>query len=221
MIKTAAILISEVYIATLLVNLVFLAWRFKKMPLEIRSLIWFLSLGSATEIYSRSLSTAHSNNLFLLHIYTLFEFIAWTYFYRNIFRHKKHVAKFPWFVLVVSCLIIANSVFLEPLSGFNSNAKTLVQVLFICYSVYYFFDVFGKIDLTKPQPLAITLINFAVVFYYSGTLFIFMSSKLLANIGISNNQQYGFWAINSLLNLIFHIIILISLWTAAFRGTKS
>lgn len=206
----------------LLLSIMLWLWRFKSLPNEVKRLGPFLILTLIINVSAIYLSRNRIPNLFLLHIYTLLEFLAWAFFYWYLFRKKQSLQKnFPWFVIIVSILIIANTIVFESLNGFNSNSKSLVQLLLIGSAIFYFFNAFGKIDLNQPLPRSLTLINFAVVFYYSGSLFIFMFSRLLNNHQVIQTRQHVLWAINGMLYLIFVILILLSLWTVAFRKTKS
>lgn len=112
----------------LLLNALILFWKFKSIPEKIRTIWPYIVIALITEIISRGLAMFKYTNLFLLHIYTLLEFLTWSFFYRRVFQDKRRFqAIFPWAVTIIAVLIIGNSIFLEPLSSFNSNAKTLVQ----------------------------------------------------------------------------------------------
>lgn len=222
MITQFAIFASNIGVALLLINVLLFAIRKRKMPLSVQRLGWFLLLCLVTEVAAKSLFYLKINNLFLLHIYTLLEWLAWSYFYYHLFKQHTRIRKLiPYVSLILSVLIVLNSLFLEPLSGFNANAKTMVQCTLIAYAVYYFFTAFGKIDLDKAVPRGLTFINFAAILYYSGSLFIFMVPKFLQSLGIASAQINGLWAVNALLLLVFYSLILISLWTVAFQKTKS
>lgn len=222
MIKEFAIVTGQVNLVCLIIINLIVLFRYQQLPVDIRRVWCYLLLSLTTEAISRWLFHKFENNLFLLHYYTFFEFLVWSYFFYHVLKSKDWIrTTLPWLITVVGILIIANSIFLEPLTGFNSNAKALVQVLLISYTICYCFLSFGKIDLRQPIPRATTLINFAVLFYYSGSLFIFMFSKLLANQGVASKLQFSFWAINALLLVIFHALILVSLWMVAFRKTTS
>jgi len=206
----------------LLSCILFGLWRFKSLPTEIQRLGPFLVVTLIINITAIILGRQMISNLFLLHTYTLLEVFLWAYFYKYLFRKNikgKHA--FSLLIGIVSILIIANSILLEPVTGFNSNAKSLVQLLLILASIFYFFNAFGKIDLTQPLPRSLSIINFAVLFYYSGSLFIFMFSKMLNANNVAQTQQHGLWAINGLIYLIFLILIFTGIWIATFQETKS
>lgn len=222
MIKEIAISISFLSPIILLISVLIYLAKYNRLPSLIKTLGIFLLISIATEIFSKYLSFLKVNNLFLLHIFTLLEFISWSLFYKLLFKEKEEVQKYSWyFIITVSLLIIINTMFIEPYTGFNSNAKSLVQIILISYAIYYFFRSFGVVDFSQPINKAISFINFAVVLYYSGSLFIFMFSRFLMSDNVSNIIQEGFWLLNALLNLVFQILILIAIWKIAFNKKKS
>ena len=196
-------------------------WKYRLLPTEIKRLGPFLFVTLVVQFYSVYLSRHNLPNLYLLHIYTLLELLTLVYFYYYLFRAQPAAQKvIPWLTGVFSLFIIANSIFLEPITGFNSNAKSLVQISLIGAATYYFFIAFGKVDLARPEPRSLILINFAVMLYYSSTLFIFMSSRFLNDNHLASSLHNLFWAINALVYVIFVLLILLGLWTVAFRKTK-
>ena len=168
----------------LIISIGIISIRYRRIPLIIKLLGLYLVVNLCTEFYARWLTNRKINNLFLLHIYTLLEFLTWSLFYKYLFKKsvKDWFQKYFWVIIsFISILIILNSTFLEPTTGFNSNAKTLVQIILIGYAIAYFFRSFGKIDFSETINQSIILINFAVLLYYSGSLFIFMFTNCIYN----------------------------------------
>ncbi len=196
-------------------------WKFRSLPREIKRLGPFLFITLFVQFYSVYLSRQGLPNLYLLHIYTFLELLSLAYFYSYLLKDQPAAQKaIPLLTGTVSVLIIANTIFLEPITGFNSNAKSLVQISLIGAAIYYFFIAFGKVDLARPLPRALILVNFAVMLYYSSTLFIFMSSRFLNDNHLAPSLHNLFWAINALIYVIFVLLIFVSLWTVAFRKTR-
>ncbi len=213
---------SQIAQICLLLSMLIWLWRFRVLPMEHRRLGPFIILTLIVQSYAVYLSRQGIPNLYLLHLYTLLELLAWSFFYGYLFRSQQAFQKiFPWIVLSATVLIIANTLFLEPLSGFNSNAKSMVQLLLIAAAIFYFFLAFGKIDLALALPRSLILLNFAVILYYSGSLFIFMFAKLLSDNNVAWHRHNLFWGINGLLHVFFQILLLLSLWTVAFRKMRS
>jgi hypothetical protein len=83
------------------------------------------------------------------------------------------------------------------------------------------FDAFGRIDLLQPHDLSISLVSTAILIYNAGSLFIFMFAKLLNNGLLSRESQSGLWMVNSLLYLVFQLLLLLAIWVQVFKATKS
>lgn len=206
----------------LVLNLVIWLWLYRSAPIEIRNIGPFLILATITEFLALYMAKRDIPNLFSLHLYTLLEFLAWSFFYKYLFRRKDFVQKYyRLFISIIAVLIILNTVFIEPIGGFNSNAKSLIQIILIISALYYFFNAFGKIDLNKSSTLSVAIINFGILLYYSGTLFIFMFSRFLNDNHVARFKQHGFWTMNALIYLIFLMLISISLWIIALQKKKS
>lgn len=196
--------------------------RFRRLSLPFRLLGFVLTNELVIDFVAGQLSDRMINNMPLLHLYTLASFWLFSFFYRELFRGKPAVRRYFWpYMAAVTLIMVANTLWLEPIDGFNSNAKTLVQCIFIVYVVYYLFDAFGKTDFLNPNNLAVSLVNMAILIYNAGSLFIFMFAKTLNNGLLSPKAQSGLWMMNSLLYLIFQLLLLIAVWIQVFKATKS
>ncbi len=184
----------------------------------------FLVIDLVTEFLASWASKQHINNMPLLHLYTMLEFVAFSLFYRVLFKEVSWLQKYFWhWVIAFTTLLVINSAFIESIYKFNSNAKTIIQIILIAYAVSYFFRAYGKADFSKPLPFALAMVNAGVVLYYSGSLFVFMFSKFLNDPvrGISLDAQVGFWLLNSLLFFTFQVLILIALCRMIFIRKRS
>lgn len=203
-------------------SLVLMIWKIQRLPALFRIVSAIQICELITDSLASWLYDHKINNMPLLHLYTLVSFWLLSLFYREQFREKPFVQHHFWlYMAVISLLLVSNTLWLEPMDGFNSNAKTLVQCLFIAYGVYYLFDAFGRTDLLHPNDLSVALINMAILIYYAGSLFIFMFAKILNNGMLSPRSQDGLWMVNSLLYLIFQLLLLLAIWIQVFKGTKS
>ncbi len=151
------------------------------------------------------------HNLWLLHIFTLGEFIILSLFYRQLFTKNPKLKQFiAYFLPIGSLLIILNTIFLQSLTEYNSYAKTFVQCFTIAYSVYYFYILSTREILTEQRFKALHLINSAILLYYAGSFFIFMFANI--SVLISGEMSTSFWDFNAFLYLTFLILVLISLY---------
>lgn len=197
--------------AILAISVLLGIWRYRRLGPTLRPVFFYLLLNLITELLSRYWKVQFGNNLVLLHVYTPLEFIVWSWFYRQWLLWLPGVQRWFWpFVGGVVFLIVANSIWLQPVDTFNSYAKGLVQTLIIVYAVLYFFSGFSQLgQQSKTHYLSLGLINAAVLMYYAGSLFIFMFGNLFIGQGL--RLPIGFWLFNALLNLMFQGIILVAL----------
>lgn len=194
-------------------------FNWKKQYNVFCSLGYYLLFNLVIEVSSKIFQLYQINNLPLLHLYTLCEFILLSFFYYQITkdsRNKKIV--FIIFIPITAFFIILNSIFLQPIWGFNSYAKTPVQFIIIAYSLYYFFTT-NLLDTKRSiKEKSRLLVNSAILIYYSGSLFIFMFSDYFLKYG--DGLAIEFWKFNLILNLIFQLIIFIAIWRV-HRSKKS
>jgi hypothetical protein len=200
-------------------NVLFCIVHYKKMNSPFRRLFYFLIANLTIEILAFAFIKFGVNNLPLLHLYTLSEFILFSYFYKSIIRKPSIFQSIYWhFVVGGSLLIVLNSIFLQSIFDFNSFAKTFVQITIIAYAVVYFYNMVEDPAFSRSTSKSLSLVNSAIITYYSGSLFIFMFNGISFG---SEDSNTLFWVFNSLLNIIFHLLILIALWRLYFKKTTS
>lgn len=219
MLKSWAYIFPYLVPIVLAITCLTLLKNWNKSPIKIKYLAYFLFWNLFIEIMARITSYYGHNNLFLLHLYTLMEFLLLSIFYKKIHKPEwRNSSYFSIFIFCISILIILNSIILQPLSGFNSYAKTLVQFIIIVYAFSYFFYL-SHVEIKRSvEQNSLRIINSSILIYYSSTLFIFMFSNYFFVRGIRMLPE--FWIFNAILNLIFHFFILIAIWKI-FKIKKS
>lgn len=204
-------------VAILLVSVSWFFVHYRRWDQAYIFLGWLLTFNLVIELIAKWLAWHKQLNLPLLHIYTIGEFLLLSLFYEQLLPKRFFWNRLFWpFTGVVLLLIILNSLYLQPPETFNSNARTLVQVVYIIFAVQYFFYLTSSEDAAAPS---LRWINSAVLIYYSGSLFIFMLSNYLQQRGIA--MPRSFWAFNGFLNLIYQLLILRGLWMGVSRQAKS
>lgn len=185
-------------------------------------ILFYLLLQIAIEVPADVLSRLQKNNMPLLHIYVLLEFIILSTFYRFLLSpYHGFWLKFSiYFILLISILIVVNSFLIQDFMTFNSYAKTLTNVLFLSYSVLYFYFLLQRDNELNPYESGFILINAAVLFYYSASLFVFMTGQIKI---IATSPFYIYiWVFNSIASITMRVLIFIAIWKAPqFLSTKS
>lgn len=218
-IDTLNLVAANIAVLVLVVNVLLFSLKFKELNRPFRGLFYFLILNLLTEILAFTFTECGINNLPLLHVYTLGEFILFSFFYRSLSYKPTFFSRHFWLIIAIgSLLIIANTLFFQSIFGFNSTAKTGVQLILIVYAVFYFYNLVADEHFAQLKSKSMRLVNSAVIIYYSGSLFIFMFSQ----ISFGNEDIYKlFWIFNSFLYVTFHLIIFTALWIAFYRNTPS
>ena len=188
------------------IGLSFFFW--KRLPQSFQILSFYLIWNLVIEVLAGIVMTNEINNLPLLHIYTLLELVIFTLFYWKVGIFHRWGTRNMWYLIAgISALIILNSIFLQSIFTHNAYAKTMVQVMLIVYAIAYIFQLNEKTE----EVAALNLANAAILIYYSASLFIFMA----ANFIVAANLGNLLWEANVIFNIIFHILIFISIWKAS------
>lgn len=191
--------------------------KFIKLSTPYKRLFYFLILNFSAEVASRIIVFQFPgvNNLPLLHLYTLGEFILLSWFFKSLIKKPKILQSRFWLFMVIgSILIVLNSLFYQNIYEFNSLAKACVQIIIITYSVLYFYNLTENTSLKNTNEKSLRLINSAILIYYSGSLFIFMFSQVFFE---NSELHLYFWTFNAILNVVFQLLVLVSLWKVIFK----
>lgn len=187
----------------------------KKLNPSFLRLFYFLIWTLIIEVLAFIFMQKGYNNLPLLHIYTLGEFILISYFYKSLIYKPSLFQKVFWyFMLICSVLIILNSIFFQSIFTFNTFAKTFVQILIIGYVVLYFYNLIENQLFPETISKSLRLVSSAIIIYYSGSLFIFMFSQIYID---STDIYTLFWVFNSTIYFIFQLLILVALWKVFYK----
>lgn len=211
--------LGDLAVFCLFVNVVFCLFNFKQFNKSLQFFSYFLIWNLLIECSARICSYSGLNNLPLLHLYTLGEFLFVSFFYKSLI-HKPSFFQNHFRTLIISgaTLIMLNSLFIQPILEFNTIAKTSVQIIIISYAVLYFYNLTESHNLSNTTEKSLRLINSAVIIYYSGSFFVFMCGQF----SFESSALYKiFWAFNAALNLIFQLLILWEIWRVIFRKTPS
>ena len=194
------------------------ARHWQRLPASLKWMVMYLFFNLAIEIAARAASILWGQNLPLLHLYTVGECILLSLFYHKILDEESVFQRyFKWIVGITILLVVLNTIFLQSIFEFNSYGKTLVQLLIILFSLDYAFRFSEQTNTNIQLSRSIRLINSAVLIYYCGSLFVFMSSQFEIE---TRGALQILWDFNTVLNLFFQIVVFIGLWKVLFQPQK-
>jgi hypothetical protein len=153
----------------------------------------------------------HVNTYWLYHIMALVEVIC-LYFYLMPSLPLKRSLMYG----VISAVVLfnlANSLYIQNINEFNSNAWSINTILLIAVALYYLFNFFSKLDLLEFEKSPTFMITTGLLIYFSGSLFLYIvSSKVLSQ--QAQGFFYNAWLIHSCSDIIKSILLTFGLWLA-------
>ncbi|WP_129752279.1 hypothetical protein [Flavobacterium beibuense] len=183
----------------------------KKEILAIKPYLWLLFLSSVYEEVVTGLIRFPA--AYFITAYTLFEFLALTYFFYNILNINKKIMGF--------CISIFVLFFFFSLQYWNLNDYlvlagyhlALETIIIFTYSFLWFKDLFKKaevVSLTKSPSFYFIIGN---VLYFAGCVFHFL---LIDVIYKSSGEISKYWFITLVLGFIMRMLLLIGV----LKGTE-
>ena len=161
-------------------------------------------------------------NLPILHIYTVAEFCLLGMFFALLAPPKDSTRNVITIVVVAGAvLMLLNTLFLQEILQFNSNARTLEAILLAGMGVYYLFLLSGpNSHLEASEGKAFSVINAGIILYFSASLLIFLTSAFTGS--MSKEMSRNIWVIHALLNILYNVLLcagLIAFWKTSLTSS--
>jgi len=180
--------------------------RYRLMSVSFRLLCWYVFTGCLVQGLSYLYWYNNLNNLPLLHVYTILEFGFIALFYGLEFRRTWLLT---WLALGFAQIAILNTIFLQPLHTYNSYARSLEAIMvLVCVLLSLYRQLLAGGQKLRHQPLF--WVNLAFLFYFSGSLFLFIAGNYLLSGSATLNQLV--WGLHALWVWLLYTLIAIGLW---------
>ncbi len=177
---------------------------------EQKILRWVIYISSGTQLIFRTLWHFEINNLPLFHIYPLIELTLLSILYQKALKSFFPVRTVPVLSGTVLIFSLINSLFIQSIFIFNSNAITLESGVLIIYSISYFIRLLKDPPVEYLDRKPMFWINCAVLIYFSGSFMIFMYSNYM--LPKPKEVQMVLWSIHAVLNIVMYLLYSIALW---------
>ena len=144
-------------------------------------------------------------NLYLLHVYTIFEFILLTLIFRSVLHHlftKIILLTFPLFAAV-------NSVFFEQLNTMNVLNRSISALLIMFFALSFFLVNLRTMKIIRLEKEPLFWVSIGVLFYNAASFFIFIFSKDLEPF---NDLWFTYFGIHSIFTILLYTFYSIALW---------
>lgn len=180
---------------------------FTKFGLAQKIISYYLFFLLTVNVVMKLLANEKVANLAFTHIAVLGEFIFLALFFREVLKNQTLFKKyFRVFLGVTGGLIIANTLFVEKINSFNTNAKIMVLFLIIFLATSFFLDRSKRLMEVDVHEKALRIINTAILLYYAGSFFVYLFYKFTLNDMIFYSNKMLIF--NSALYLIFTLLML-------------
>ncbi|MBP6432859.1 MAG: hypothetical protein KA319_13925 [Ferruginibacter sp.] len=148
----------------------------------------------------------HSNNLPLVHLYTLMEGLFFVFFFKQILgdinpKYFNVVAVF----FTIFCIV--NAIYLQSIFAYSSHTRYLVSIIVMLCNLNYFAKIAATEEAVYNAPLF--YINVGAFLYFSGSFMLFIFSNVMLQ-KMSDSSLLVFWVIHSTFVLVMHLLFSIS-----------
>lgn len=150
------------------------------------------------------------NPVIVLKFFTATEFALISVFYAKFFGQY---FKTYWFYIVIPCFFVLNIVDYN-MNGPKSSDHLSVSfesICFILYSLFLFYYVLRNLLFENLLGTSVFWINSAILFYFAGSLFLFVFSSYI--LGREPLNHLLLWAtIHTFFNLVYNLFLGIGFW---------
>jgi hypothetical protein len=141
--------------------------------------------------------------------FRLIEFFLLLYIYYLAFKPEARKATFTIIAIVYLTFFLAE-LFTFQKGQLNSYSATLSSVVFIVFSVRYFYVLMRDLPTAQIQRLPMFWVNTAVLTYFAGSLFLFAMRSYLIN--VLKDDQTIYWSFHNFLNIGKNLLFAVALW---------
>lgn len=185
----------------------------KRFDADLKVFSWFLFLSGLVQFVSLYFWFHRWNNMPLLHVYVAVGLLCLAWFYQKLLNGFIS----GWIIGFVTALFmlftVVNSLFIQPVMTFNSNALTIESVLITILSLFTF--TFLLNDSVRQSgghdTKSLGWINSGLFIYYSSGLLIFYFGATFTRTFSFQLNQYT-WILHSFFSMVMYTCFFIGLW---------
>lgn len=201
--------------------------RFKQRPIGWRYLVAYLWVVLAVEVWAKAyvFIWTDAGNLYLLHLYTLVEFVLLSLMYRSFLglsdQGRRNLAAYVLIgAVAIAVYSITELIRVEPpaFSQFQLYSKVLVNSTLLVFASWLVVRALYSPERYLDGFRTVLALNSGVMLYFAGSFVIFLT--LTYQVAKDIERSIALWLINVILTLVFHVICLYTLWQRDSRIQK-
>lgn len=202
----------------ILITAVYAASHFRRFDDGFRIFCLFVFLSCAIQMTSLLLWFMKRNNMPLLHLYVPVGFALLSLFFKSLLNgyiNVKIIVLTMWLFIAFS---VVNSLLMQDIFTFNSNALTVQSVIIIVLSIFTFIVHLREIvnDGSKPGIRNLNWIITGLFIYYTSTLCLFYFGDVIMRLFSVDSSAYA-WIFHSFFSILMYTLFFIGLWRQTHR----
>lgn len=190
--------------ASILIPIGAAIFRYSCLHGAMKILLLYLLLTGSINLLA-ILQSSH-NNLPLLHIYTIVEFLTLMAYFISSSTSKKPKTGSYLVMALFPILCIINVIFFQSKYQFNSYVRPLEALIFISYCLAYFLRSVDREETQSWTANPFNLFNSGILLYFSSSLFIFiLSNKIIFR--FSHEANMLIWNIHNSFVIMLYLLL--------------
>ena len=190
--------------ASVIVPIVFAIAKYRHINKPLTTIFWYLLFAGVVNACAAFMAFRRINNLPLLHVYTIVEFVFLGLFFYQFIKRPVVRKLILAGILLFPVYGFINFTFVQNLHVFNSYTRPVEAVLLITCSVVYFYnrtlDNQDHAWHTQPETWIVT----GILIYFSSSLVQFSFSNVVSSLAGRETKLF-IWAIHATLVLIMYL----------------
>lgn len=185
-------------------------FRIKSPVAEHRLLALLVWIGTGIGFMAFFMANMGLPNLYLLHFYTIINFILTTFLFRSIFPRKL------MYTLLIAYVFFAvyHSVGVEQLQTMNVLNRSISAFIIMFYPLAFFVKTLQEMKIKRLEVLPLFWISVGTLFYNAGSFFIFLFSKDLEPF---EGLWFSYFGLHAVFTIILYTFFTIALWVRPKR----
>lgn len=189
---------------------------YKKLGKALHALIVYLCIALLINIAGIIMASYNKNNLPLLHLYTAFELVAVTWYYKRAFCTLLADKLSRIIMIVYPVLCVINFCFFQSIYQFNTYTRPLEAIIIIAFSTLYLSGQQNR-NYKQITPDAGRWVASGFLLYFGSSFFQFVFSNVLSK-HTSHDVRLIMWNIHDTFVLIMYLIFFIAIQRERSKG---
>jgi hypothetical protein len=176
----------------------------------LKTIFAYLTVAVCTHLLSFAFWKLRKNNLPILHVYTVVEYLLLLRFYSLLLKGFFPGAVFIVLAVAFPLFSVADSLFIENIRSFNTYSRSVEALIFIFLSVCWFVKTVSDTATHSKASRPLNYITGGLLIYFAGSVVLFSFRDLISQ--LTHSFLMNVWSLHTLLLFILYSMITTGLW---------